>query len=174
MQARVPFPALRRPAPLWYAETDEGSGIRPEAERMSRMKIPVDRFDDTFAGTLYEQLGGADVLARIVHEFYSRVHADPELSPIFPDDLLETERKQFAFLSQFFGGPPLFASLYGPPRLRWRHLPFPITPSRARAWLRLMDEAMDEAGVNPDVKEKLMHRLGRTAVHMVNTEEERA
>lgn len=171
MQARVPFPALRRPAPLWYAEADEGSGIRPEAERMSRMKIPVDRFDDTFAGTLYEQLGGADVLARIVHEFYSRVHADPELSPIFPDDLLETERKQFAFLSQFFGGPPLFAVHYGPPRLRARHLPFPITPARAHAWLRLMDKAMDEAAVDGGVKAKLMDRLTRVAFHMVNTPE---
>lgn len=134
------------------------------------MNIPPERFDSTFAGSLYEQLGGAEGLARIVHEFYRRVHDDPALSPIFPDDLVETERKQFAFLSQFFGGPPLFASMYGPPRLRARHLPFEITHTRALAWLRLMDKAMDKAGIDPEVKPKLMDRLGRAAVHMVNTE----
>lgn len=134
------------------------------------MKIPV-HFDGPYNGTLYEEMGGADAIARLVHEFYSRVHQDPVLSPIFPDDLLETQRKQFAFLTQFFGGPPLFAEMYGPPRLRARHLPFPITLSRARAWLALMDTAMDAARIDPNVKVKLMERLTRTAVHMVNTEE---
>lgn len=134
-------------------------------------KISV-QFDGTFSGTLYEEMGGADALARLVHEFYSRVPEDPILSPIFPDDLSETERKQFAFLTQFFGGSPLFSATYGPPRLRARHLPFPITPRRARAWLALMDTAMDEAGIDSAVKVKLMERLTRTAVHMINTEED--
>lgn len=136
------------------------------------MTLNVEDFDGTFTGTLYEQIGGAEPLARIIHEFYSRVPHDATLKPIFPDDLLETERKQFAFLTQFFGGPPLFASMYGPPRLRARHLPFEITPTRARAWLRLMDEAMDAADVEPDLKLTLMDRLSRVAVHMINTPEE--
>lgn len=136
-------------------------------------KISV-HFDGPFAGTLYEEMGGADALARLVHEFYSRVPKDPILAPIFPDDLLETERKQFAFLSQFFGGPPLFSATYGPPRLRARHLPFPITPTRARAWLALMDTAMDAAEIDRDVKVQLMERLARTAVHMINTDEAEA
>jgi Truncated hemoglobins len=96
------------------------------------------------------------------------------LAPIFPQDLTETRRKQFAFLSQFFGGPPLFSEHYGPPRLRYRHLPFPITPARARAWLSVMDAAMDAAGIDPAVKPKLMERLTRTAAHMVNTDEDGA
>lgn len=131
-------------------------------------------FEGPFVGTLYEELGGAEALARLVHEFYSRVPKDPVLSPIFPEDLMETERKQFAFLSQFFGGPPLFSATYGPPRLRARHLPFPITPRRARAWLALMDTAMDAAEIDPTVKLKLMERLSRTAVHMINTADDDA
>lgn len=130
----------------------------------------ISQFGGTFAGTLYDELGGPEPLARIIREFYSRVHDDELLSPIFPKDLLETERKQFAFLSQFFGGPPLFVTMYGPPRLRARHLPFEITHDRALAWLRLMDKAMDEAEIDPDVKQTLMNRLSRVAVHMVNTE----
>lgn len=136
------------------------------------MNISMDQFDGTFAGTLYEELGGPEALARVIREFYSRVHDDPLLSPIFPDDLVETERKQFAFLSQFLGGPPLFVTMYGPPRLRARHLPFEITHERALAWLRLMDTALDEAAIASDVKRKLMDRLRRVAVHMVNTEGE--
>lgn len=136
------------------------------------MRLSVGDFDGNFAGTLYEELGGPEPLARIIHEFYSRVPHDDTLAPIFPEDLFETERKQFAFLSQFFGGPPLFASLYGPPRLRARHLPFEITNTRARAWLRLMDEAMDAAAIDPDLKLKLMDRLSRVAVHMINTPED--
>lgn len=136
------------------------------------MNISIDQFDGDYADSLYERLGGAEGLARIIHEFYSRVHDDPLLSPIFPKDLFETERKQFAFLSQFFGGPPLFASLYGPPRLRARHLPFEITHTRAVAWLRLMDKAMDAASVESELKRILMERLTRVAFHMVNTPEE--
>lgn len=136
------------------------------------MKIPIEHFDGTYPGTLYEQLGGPEPLARIIYEFYSRVHDDPTLSPIFPEDLTETERKQFAFLSQFLGGPPLFASIYGPPRLRARHLPFEITHTRAVAWLRLMDKAMTEANIEQSMKETLMDRLSRVAVHMVNTAED--
>lgn len=130
------------------------------------------QLDGPFPGTLYEEMGGEEAVARVVNEFYSRVHQDPVLSPIFPPDLTETRRKQFAFLSQFFGGPPLFSAHYGPPRLRARHLPFPITPARARAWLALMDTAMDAADIDPGVKSKLMERLTRTAAHMVNTGEE--
>ena len=67
------------------------------------------QLDGPFPGTLYEEMGGEEAVARVVNEFYSRVHQDPVLSPIFPPDLTETRRKQFAFLSQFFGGPPLFS-----------------------------------------------------------------
>lgn len=141
---------------------------RPTDEQVAHIGADIDA---SFAGSLYEEMGGGDAIARLVYEFYRRVHDDPDLSPIFPDDLLETERKQFAFLSQFFGGPPLFKTMYGPPRLRARHLPFPITMTRARAWLALMDKAMDEAEIERKVKQKLMHRLGRVAVHMVNTPE---
>src|SRR5690625_2083397 len=86
-----PWPQLFPPCPGWVSfgrlDTTAVRTDTIEPERKSRVNISVDRFDDTFAGTLYDELGGADMLARIVHEFYSRVHDDPKLSPIFPDDL---------------------------------------------------------------------------------------
>lgn len=129
-------------------------------------------FTDEPRATLYELMGGAETIARLVNVFYDKIPRDPDLAPIFPDDLTETRQKQYCFLTQFFGGPPLYRERYGHPRLRARHLPFPITPARARAWLALMDTAMDAADIDPGVKSKLMERLTRTAAHMVNTGEE--
>lgn len=121
--------------------------------------------------TLYEQIGGGDAIQRIVDAFYPRVAADPMLAPIFPADLTETARKQYAFLTQFTGGPPLFSQIYGPPMLRYRHLPHPITPGRAEAWLRNMQAALAEAEIPSPYREQLFARLVQTAAHMVNRDQ---
>lgn len=124
-----------------------------------------------FEGTPYEAIGGEATVARLVDAFYRRVARHPDLAPIFPKDLTETRHKQFAFLTQFFGGPPLYSQQYGPPNLRRRHLPFPITPKRVEAWLGCMAEAMDEAGIQGPVRDLLFARLTATAHHMANTPE---
>lgn len=122
--------------------------------------------------TPYEAIGGEETVAKLVDAFYSRVAKHPDLIPIFPDDLTETRRKQYCFLTQFFGGPPLFSQHYGPPMLRRRHLPHEITPMRAKAWLGCMAEALDEAGITGEMRNFLFTRLSTTAQHMVNTPDE--
>lgn len=124
-------------------------------------------------GNPYEAIGGEETVARLVDAFYKRVAKHPELAPIFPEDLTETRRKQYAFLTQFFGGPPLFSAQYGPPMLRRRHLPHPITPKRAEAWIGCMAEAMDEVGIEGPMRDFLFSRLTITARHMVNIPEDR-
>lgn len=121
--------------------------------------------------TPYELIGGEETVAKLVNAFYDRVAKHPELAPIFPEDFTEVRKKQFAFLSQFFGGPPLFSEQYGSPMLRRRHLPHPITPSRVKAWLECMAEALDEAGIQGEVREFIWARLSITAHHMANTNE---
>lgn len=121
-------------------------------------------------GSLYERIG-PEALALLVDRFYARVARDPDLSPIFPADLTETAEKQLAFLTGFTGGPPLYHERYGNPRLRARHLPFEITPQRARAWLACMNAALRES---PEIAQadaaEFYTVLSRVAVHMVNTE----
>lgn len=119
--------------------------------------------------TPYDAIGGEETVAKLVDAFYRRVAKHPDLAPIFPEDLTEVRRKQYAFLTQFFGGPPLFSEQYGPPMLRRRHLPHPITPTRVKAWLACMAEAMDEAGIHGPMREFLYARLTATAHHMTNT-----
>lgn len=123
-------------------------------------------------GSLYDRIG-PDALAALVTHFYARVAAHPELAPIFPADLTLTAEKQLAFLTGFLGGPPLYHQRFGHPRLRARHLPFAITPARARAWLACMRAALrDTPGIGEAEARELYAALSRVAVHMVNTPEE--
>ena len=122
-------------------------------------------------GTLYERIG-AENLHALISRFYGLVALHPDLIPIFPADLTVTAQKQEAFLTGFLGGPPLYHQRYGHPRLRARHLPFQITPTRAQAWLSCMNQALRET---PEIKDEdareLFAALSRVAVHMVNSEE---
>jgi hemoglobin len=115
---------------------------------------------------------GEDLLYQLVDAFYRRVAQHPDLAPIFPDDLSETARKQKQFLTQYLGGPPLYTQEHGHPMLRARHLNFAITPTRGKAWLSCMSEAMDEVGMNGPLRDDFYARLVFTAQHMINTPEE--
>jgi hemoglobin len=120
--------------------------------------------------TPYEAMG-EETLSHLVDSFYGKVQKHPLLAPIFSDDFTETARKQKQFLTQYLGGPQVYTEEHGHPMLRARHLPFPITPSRANAWISCMKEAMNEVGLQAELKEFLLHRLQLTAHHMVNTAE---
>lgn len=121
--------------------------------------------------SLFDQIG-EQKLHQLVDAFYKRVGRHPDLAPIFPDDLTETARKQKQFLTQFLGGPPLYTNEHGHPRLRARHIRFPITPKRANAWLSCMSEAMDEVQLEGEIREQFFSRLVITAHHMVNTSDQ--
>lgn len=118
--------------------------------------------------TPFDLIGGAAAVERLVEAFYRRVGVHPDLAPIFPDDLRPVAEKQRAFLTQFLGGPPLYSQRYGPPMLRARHLPHPITPRRAAAWLSCMAAALDEAGIRGPIRDLVFARLTQAAHHMVN------
>lgn len=120
--------------------------------------------------TIYEHIGGAETLRRLVDVFYRKVKAHPDLSPIFPEDIRPVQEKQYMFLSQFFGGPRLYTDQYGPPMMRARHMPFPITKERADDWLECMKLSLEEIGMPKELREVLLDRLSGPAYHFVNTE----
>lgn len=120
-------------------------------------------------GTFYEAMGGAETIRRIVEAFYPRVQAHPLLGPLFPEDIHPVMEKQYMFLSQFFGGPPLYSERYGHPMMRARHLPFPITNERADAWLGCMKQALEETGMEPALRDAVLERLRGPAYHFVNS-----
>ncbi|MCG7410420.1 globin [Paenibacillus sp. ACRRX] len=118
--------------------------------------------------TIYEAIGGEQTVRRMVEAFYPRVQAEPLLAPLFPEDITPVMEKQFMFLTQFFGGPALFSDAYGHPMMRARHMPFPITPERAEAWLNCMRQAMQDIEMEPEIREVVIQRLSGPAHHFVN------
>lgn len=121
--------------------------------------------------TLYSEIG-AEKIEELVNAFYPKVYADPNLIPIFTGDIGEIMNKQRLFLVQFTGGPPLYSNKYGHPRMRARHLPHEITPSRAESWLRCMKEAFVEIGLDQTLAgEAFYERLTQVAAIMVNTDD---
>lgn len=119
--------------------------------------------------SIYELIGGEPAIRRIVEAFYPIVQQDPEIGPLFPADIRPVMEKQFLFLSQFLGGPPVYSEQYGHPMMRARHLPFPITREKADAWLSCMKRALIEIGMEEPLRELVLERLSGPAYHFVNS-----
>lgn len=124
--------------------------------------------------SLYEQIGGADTIQKLVEAFYPKVFSDEDLKPLFQGQMEEIMYKQKTFLTQFLGGPMLYSEEFGPPAMQQRHLPFEITPTRARAWLRCMKEAFEEVGLFTIPAGHIIYeRLTQVAGFMINTMEDK-
>jgi len=121
--------------------------------------------------TLYEVIGGADRLRELVDRFYDLMELEPEFAGIrsmHPPSTEGSREKLFMFLSGWMGGPDLFVERHGHPRLRARHLPFPIGTSERDQWLRAMAWAMEDVGIEEDLRLKLMEAFFGTADWMRN------
>ncbi len=56
--------------------------------------------------TLFERVGGEHVIGELIHEFYDRVIADPELKPFFETtSMSKLRRMQREFFSAALDGP---------------------------------------------------------------------
>ena len=118
---------------------------------------------------LFDRLGETN-LQLLVDRFYDLVFENPQISHLFKTDKNIIKEKQRLFLTQFLGGPPLYSSQYGHPRLRARHLPHTITADDAVAWLSCMSTAVSSLSIEQYLKDELMERLIPTAMFMVNRE----
>lgn len=122
--------------------------------------------------SIYEQIGGETTIRQIVEAFYPKVLQHPVIAHLFPEDIKPVMDKQYLFLTQFFGGPPLYTEQYGHPMMRQRHLPFKITPRSADAWLQCMNEALLDIGLEDELRQVVMARLSAPAYFFVNSEVE--
>jgi hemoglobin len=66
------------------------------------------------------------------------------------------------------GGPAHYEERFGHPRLRMRHMPFSIGIVERDQWLACMDQAMQELGVNADLRSRLAQSFFQTADWMRN------
>jgi hemoglobin len=121
----------------------------------------------------YELLGGEAVVRRLVDTFYDQMDEDPEffgIRKLHPASLAASRDKLSMFLTGWLGGPPLYTSEFGHPRLRARHLPFAIGEAERDQWMACMAKALEVVGVEPSMRERLNASFANTADWMRNRE----
>jgi len=121
--------------------------------------------------SLYETIGGERAVRRLVDRFYDLMDTLPEAADIralHPADLAGSREKLFMFLSGWMGGPPLYIERHGHPRLRARHLPFPIGEAERDQWLLCMNRAIGEVVSDPLTRQQLAYSFGQIADFMRN------
>jgi len=126
---------------------------------------------DEFNVSLYELIGGETGLKSLVNRFYDLMDSSPEakkVRAIHPDELTQSREKLFMFLSGWSGGPALYVEKYGHPRLRQRHMPFPIGKAEHDEWLWCMNKAVNERQFDAPLTEYLMERFTQIANSMQN------
>ncbi|BAK75488.1 globin [Pseudogulbenkiania sp. NH8B] len=124
--------------------------------------------------TPFQLLGGAGVVRWLTDRFYDIMDSDPSvkaLRDMHPADLTESRDKLYMFLSGWLGGPSLYIEKYGHPRLRARHMPFPVDSAARDQWMSCMSRAIADLVVEEALKEKLLEAFFNTADFMRNQQE---
>lgn len=122
----------------------------------------------------YEMMGGSDAVRLLIDRFYDIMDTDPEaqgIRSLHPEDLASSREKLFMFLSGWLGGPQLYVEQYGHPKLRQRHLLFPIGASERDQWMHCMERALLETGVDEKLRTHLTASLFKTADFLRNQPE---
>jgi hemoglobin len=120
--------------------------------------------------TFYDLVGGHETFAKLVDAFYAGVAADPVLRPMYPEGDLEPAAERLRlFLEQYWGGPKTYSDQRGHPRLRARHLPFPIDADARDRWLKHMRAAVKTLELHPLMESTLWSYLEGAAHAMMNT-----
>lgn len=122
-------------------------------------------------GQLFEPIGGAATIDRLVESFYHRMDTLPEAKAIramHHADLGPTKEILKRYLGEWTGGPRLYSAEKGHPRLRQRHLRIPIGESERDAWLLCMRGALDETIADQEAREVLYEAMAGLADWMRN------
>ena len=72
------------------------------------------------------------------------------------------------YLTEWLGGPPLYSSQRGHPRLRMRHLRFSIAEAERDAWLVCMRAALEATVADAAAREGVFQAMASLADHMRN------
>ncbi len=119
----------------------------------------------------FELIGGEPAVRGLVDRFYDLMDLEPDyaaLRAVHGSTLDSARDKLFWFLCGWLGGPQHYVERFGHPRLRARHLPFPIGIRERDQWLACMAQAMREREVDPGLAERLAQAFFGTADWMRN------
>lgn len=121
----------------------------------------------------FQSIGGQAAVDRLVDIFYDRMDTLPEARAIramHPADLAGIRIVLKKYLAEWLGGPKTYSEERGHPRLRMRHMPFPIGIAERDAWMLCMHGALEAVVADRELREQLAQQLLRLADWMRNTE----
>jgi hemoglobin len=121
-----------------------------------------------FGDTEQERL---DNIRLLVTRFYDEMHQNSlfaRIRALHPSSLDHSREKFYLFLSGWLGGPDLYSPQFGHPRLRMRHMPFPIASEDRDQWLKCMLNALRTFEFPEHFIEGLMLSFYKTADWMRN------
>ena len=119
---------------------------------------------------IYAAMGEENIFA-MLRDFYRELEKS-SLRRLFPEDMEQASRRSAAFFVGLLGGPPLYQRHYGPPRMRQRHLAFPIDAEARAVWLdrfrRTLKDADQRYGFPPEHLPGFLAFLDDFSAWMVN------
>jgi hemoglobin len=101
--------------------------------------------------TLYEWLGGSEVLSALIARFYEKVPGDPTLEPLFRN--MDPAHFEYVakFIAEVLGGPAEYSSQHGGHAAMIRHhIGKGITEQQRQHWVHLLLETADELKLPSD------------------------
>lgn len=115
---------------------------------------------------------GEDSIFLMLEDFYLELEKS-SIRHLFPEDMKLASQKSAAFFVFILGGPPLYQNLYGPPRMRQRHMHFIIDEKARQVWLecfkRILVDADKKYQFPMEHMESFLRYLDRFSAWMVNT-----
>jgi len=121
--------------------------------------------------SMFDRVGGAVTIDRLVEAFYKRMDMLPEAKTIramHAPDLGSVKNVLKRYLSEWTGGPKLYSPEKGHPRLRQRHMGFAIGNAERDAWLLCMRGALEETVADDNARHELDAALTKLADWMRN------
>ncbi|MBI4817941.1 MAG: cyanoglobin [Deltaproteobacteria bacterium] len=123
--------------------------------------------------TPFDRLGRERTL-QLVARFYEVMDRDePALARLHPLDedgrVAVANRERFGmFLVGWLGGPQEYVAQHGHPRLRMRHSQVKVDVAMRDAWVRCIRRAMDDLGIEPELRVWLDGRFADVADFLRN------
>jgi hemoglobin len=123
------------------------------------------------AATPFERMGGETGVRSLIDRFYDLMDLEPQFAGIrhlHPTSLDGSRDKLYWFLCGWLGGPDLYISRFGHPRLKARHMPYAIGISERDQWMACMMQALGDNAVEPALAQRLTESFFGTADWMRN------
>lgn len=132
--------------------TDRYAGLKPVLQTMRNPH--------------FELIGGEPAIARLVERFYHYMDVLPEargIRAMHAPDLGPAKAVLVKFLTEWLGGPRIYSTERGHPRLRQKHIEFPIGEAERDAWMLCMRLALEDVVPDATLRQQLDQAFYKTA-----------